>query len=168
MIVDAIHNGGRFCDSSRSEIKDALQFYGCSFRYHPVWKHASSCSPHEALLRRLALSVGVPVEIVSSRGGYMDVSQFYEELDGWMAWYSVIRRRNDIRRRYALLRACELFGDHRDAHPSEEVSPHNEDCIVGVSTLAAICDADRTVRVAVVSEALLANQKLGTLPKGTL
>jgi hypothetical protein len=39
---------------------------------------------------------------------------------------------------------------------------------VGVSTLAAICDADRTVRVAVVSEALLANQKLGTLPKGTL
>jgi hypothetical protein len=65
-----------------------------------------------------------------------------------MALSSVIRRRrNDIRRRHALLRACELFGNHRDAHLPEEVLPQKVDWVVGVSTLAAICDADRTVRV---------------------
>jgi hypothetical protein len=128
----------------------------------------TTSAPHEGLLRRLALCVGVPVGVVSVEGGYATVAEFHGELDGWMAWYAVIRRKNDIRRKNAQLRACELFGEQAEPPPALVVSAASDDGISGVAQTPGIVDADHNVRVEVVSAGLLSNQRLGTLPKGAV
>jgi hypothetical protein len=83
MMVDAIHSG-RFCDSSRSEIKEALQ--SMIVRLGTILLETCIVVlPTRSAVGRLALSVGVPVGVVSSRGGYRDVSRFMRSWTvGWL------------------------------------------------------------------------------------
>lgn len=167
-VVNVIHNGAKFPVDMLSEMKTALVECGPAFRFHALWLHVSGCAPHEPLLRRLALCVGVPVNCVAISGGYNSIAEFHRELDGWMAWYAVTRRRNDIRQRNAMIRACELFGTLHTSSPDQSCVADDAVMVAGVSVVAGICDADRDVRVDVVSQGLLCNQKLGSCPKGVL
>lgn len=176
-LVNTIHNGLVLEGNVRAQIRGLLQTSKLAFRDHPLWLHVTAAPPHEAILQRLAVCVGVEASVVTSTHGYSDSAEFFKELDGWMAWYSIVRRNVTVRDRVALRRACELFGDTdstvsapRTRSNATETEPENDVAGVsstnGIASLARIREASRLVRAQVVVDGLLANQWLGDVPTG--
>ena len=185
LLVNTVHNGVRLARALRDELKAALESVGCAFAQHPLWLHVSSAAPHRAVVGRLATIVGaLHADFTTPRAyGYQSPSEFLSELHGWASWYAHPRRDSDLRDGRALARAAALFGsddgevrrsacDDTDSNSESDadadVDPEaaSAEAITGLALNARVQDAYRTVQDAIVVEGLLANQRLGHLPKG--
>lgn len=198
LLVDLIHNGVKPPTAVRAELQAALDVHGAAFAEHPLWLSVSSHAPHRAIVGRLAVIVGSTHAdfTVARTTGYPSPAAFRKELTAWSAWYAQPRRDCNLRDGRALARAASLFGsadgevtrgkaastgaasecdetddedgsDSEHEHEAEQAAVHGDE-FIGVSLNNRVQDAVRTVQDDTVVNGLLANQRLGHLPKGAL
>ena len=190
-LVDCIHNGTPLDDDLRSAVRAALVSEHSGFKYNRVWLHVTTKPPHHGVLRRLAVCVGLSADAIAPIQGYISAAEFHAELDGWMAWFAVPRKSSALRNRLAVERAISLFGGavaeaaHVEAPKRKRTRPSNDDddsddepavavpevdSRAGITSSLNMNEASRKVRKPVVTDALLANQRVGALgiPTGML
>ena len=173
-LVDAACNGSIMAADMLAQVRGALRAHGLHFRMHPVWLHVTTCPPHSDTIRRLAEAVGLAdIARAVHKAGYADAREFHEEIDGWVAWYSVPRRVLSLQAVVGSARAASLFGDGVDVPVESEsdIGDSSEnDCAIecgrGITATAKVADAACTVKADVVTAGLLANQRLSGIPKG--
>jgi hypothetical protein len=110
LLVKTMHQGLRLPADTRDSLSAVLQLYGYGFKRHRLWKHVSTQAPHDGVIRRLARAIGATVPALETIYGYANRAAFVDELDGLIAWYSVVRGNAEWTESLVAERTAALLG----------------------------------------------------------